>query len=187
MSEFPPVPKHARDIAILLGLYETVCPEGTAWYVSTPITTGQRKTRWQSVLGMDESHPDFKIALLEHVVTPNIEDAAKVVEDLRIDHSLVINPSAMKDVPGWVQSDYRAFWGEVITRFVQTVVFMDGWEYSSGCCYEFLVATKFNIVTLAQDLTPLTREAGIRMVRETVEAGDPDAPFRHAILAELQS
>lgn len=43
-------------------------------------------------------------------------------------------------------------------------VFIDGWEYSSGCTYEFMVAITCGIPTLDARLNPLSRDEGLRLM-----------------------
>jgi hypothetical protein len=83
-------------------------------------------------------------------------------------HGPVIDPTAVPDLPGWTQDDYRAFWAEVIRQFAKCVVFVDGWEYSSGCSYEFLVAQRLTIPCVDVERKPLDLEEGLARIQRAV-------------------
>ena len=97
----------------------------------------------------------------------------------------MIDPTALGDVPGWAQSDYHRFWVGVIERYARTVVFLDGWEYSSGCTHEFLAAIRVGAELLRQDLAPLRLDEGERRIRAAIAALDDDVlstePLRDAL------
>jgi hypothetical protein len=74
----------------------------------------------------------------------------------------------------------------VIERYAGTVVFADGWEYSSGCAWEFLTAVRVGARLLREDLEPLTIEEGERLIRDAIAALDADGvlstePLRQAL------
>jgi hypothetical protein len=101
-------------------------------------------------------------------------------------HRVVIDPTTVHDVPGWRQDDYHAFWGRVIEQYAGTVVFADGWEYSSGCAREFLTALRVGARLLREDLRPLAIEEGERLIRDAIAALDSDGvlstePLREAL------
>src|SRR4051794_20951478 len=93
-SEFPPVPRDAEQVEALLEALRSVLPsERTAWYVSTPITSG---------LHAPATGPQELI---------DAPDSSSLVESLRQKSArYVIDPTAVRDVAGWAQSDYRYFW-----------------------------------------------------------------------------
>jgi hypothetical protein len=61
-------------------------------------------------------------------------------------------------VPGWHQDDFRHFWGKVIEEFVESIRMMDGWQYSSGACYEYYIAVKEGIPAADQRGIPISPE-----------------------------
>jgi hypothetical protein len=97
----------------------------------------------------------------------------------------VIDPTALGDVSGWAQSDYHRFWTGVIERYAHTVVFLNGWEYSSGCTHEFLAAIRVGAELLREDLAPLRLDEGERRIREAIAHLDDDVlstvPLRDAL------
>jgi hypothetical protein len=134
-----------------------------AVYVSTPITTGRQFVAWWQDRGcrLPEDDPEYQ-AEFGQVVADNIAAVRPLIE--RVERDLagrpVIDPTRLGPIAGWQQSDYHAFWVRVIHRFARTVVFADGWEYSSGCSLEFAAAVADGLQTLDAELRPLTREAG---------------------------
>jgi hypothetical protein len=134
-----------------------------AVYVSTPITTGRQFVAWWQDRGcrLPEDDPGYQ-AEFGQVVADNIAAVRPLIE--RVERDLagrpVIDPTRLGPIAGWQQSDYHAFWVRVIHRYVRTVVFADGWEYSSGCSLEFAAAVADGLQTLDAELRPLSREAG---------------------------
>ena len=154
----------------------------SAVYVSAPITSGKRLARWVGSRNVefDPSHPDNYEDFQREVLEPNCEHAQNIIGDLRKKFpNVLIDPTALKDIDGWTQDDYRYLWAKVIEQYATTVVFIDGWQYSNGCSYEFLVsyqsASDHCPLVLDENLKPLTPEHGLRLIRaagnELKEAG----------------
>jgi hypothetical protein len=174
-------------------MLRTVVPDRTGVYVSTPITSGRRLALWSSNrhVEIDLSHPETYLEFKREVLEPNSEHARSIVKDLRnLFPKALIDPTALTDIDGWVQDDYRVLWGKVIELYANTVVFLDGWQYSNGCTYEFLVS---NRVTprpsiLDERLQPLPLEDGICLVRfAIVELQKSKLPtrFLQQVVSEL--
>src|SRR5258706_2063918 len=172
-SNFPPKTTHEREIDSMLNVLRGVVVNHSAVYVSTPITSGRRFADWSNRrdVDVDLAHPQTYQDFLKEVLEPNSEHARKIINELQgLFAKALIDPTALKDIDGWVQDDYRVLWGRVIECYVDTVVFLDGWQYSNGCAYEFLVA---NRVTprpsiFKETLEPLTVEEGIGLLKSAV-------------------
>jgi hypothetical protein len=165
-SGFPPRAERGAEIAVLLEGLASVVEGRTATYVSSPLTTGRTASEWHLRNGgRPAAEDDFR----RNVIEPNRTAAAAYVRELRKTRGVVIDPTAMSDLPGWTQPDYRFFWGRVIELYANEVVFREGWEHSSGCAYEFFVALQSGASTLREDLTPLSLEDGQELVRAAVE------------------
>lgn len=169
---FPPRADHPHDIELLIEGFASVVEGRTALYVSSPLTTGPRASEWHHRNGgraADEQAPasdDFR----RDVIEPNRTEAAKFVGNLReSSRRVVVDPTALKDLPGWTQADYRVFWGRVIERYAEAVVFRDGWMHSSGCAYEFFIAWSSAVRLLREDLAPLSLEQGRSLIAQAVE------------------
>jgi hypothetical protein len=161
-DEFPPKPQQHTEIAAALAAFGSVMHGRAATYVSSPLTTGQRAFEWHQQNGSADatSEAGSEAMFRDDVIAGNRQQAARYVERLRRRRAIVIDPTALADLPGWTQSDYRFFWGRVIEEYAETVVFRRGWEYSSGCAYEFLVATRSGRESLDEELNPLTVQKG---------------------------
>lgn len=129
---------------------------GTAYYISTPITTGPRLLAWRRAAhGSADSDP-FGQELKREVIEENVRALAPL--RMRVSGIAgglgVIDPTEL-DQPGWTQADYHRFWIEVIGRFARTLVLADGWQYSTGCAYEFSAALMLHIPVLDSNLDPV--------------------------------
>ncbi len=169
-QKFPPTAEHPREIKILSEAFACVVAGRTALYVSSPLTTGRRASEWH--LRSERTAPtrsdadDFR----RRVIEPNRQQAAAYVRDLRErTKRVVIDPTALEDMPRWTQADYQVFWGQVIQRYAEAVVFRNGWQYSSGCAYEFLVSHTSGGRLLREDLTPLTLEEGLSLIGRAIQ------------------
>lgn len=193
-GEFPPRTTHEREVNILLEGLASVVERGAGIYVSSPLTTGQRAFEWHRLNGRaethdaDDAHADrFRV----HVIEPNREEAARFARRLRAEvDGAVIDPTAMGDIPGWTQADYQFFWGRVIEEYCDVVVFRDGWQYSSGCTYEFLIAQMKGARVLDEDRSPLSLAECKRLLEvaiEETEARGTSAGFLRAVHDALQN
>jgi hypothetical protein len=193
LSSFPPQTTHEREIDALLNVLGSVIVGRSAVYVSTPITSGRRFARWSSNrdIEFDLSHPETYLEFKREVLEPNSEHARGIIKNLRnLFAKALIDPTALRDIEGWVQDDYRVLWARVIEQYAESVVFLDGWQYSSGCTYEFLVAHRMtpSPSILQERLQPLTLEEGIRLMKQAiVELQNSKLPtdFLQQVLNEL--
>lgn len=165
----------------------------SAVYVSTPITSGRRFAAWSKGrnVELDLSHPETYQEFVREVLEPNSQHARKIIHQLRRSFpKVLIDPTALKDIEGWIQDDYRVLWGKVIEQYAGTVVFLDGWQYSNGCAYEFLVANRITRLpsVLQERLETLTLEEGIRLVKSAVvelQTSKLPTNFLRQVLEEL--
>ena len=145
----------------MLAAIKSVVPGRCAVYVSAPITTGPRYLPYLKQT-QDSQLPDGLREELRQstVIQPNLRAAALVVRRVRnsFSHRSVIDPTELEEVPGWGQHDYHYYWTQVIGRFAERVVFVDGWEFSIGCTIEFAEALKYECHLYRQDLQSLAIE-----------------------------
>src|SRR5437867_3997010 len=125
------------EFAWMLDMIAAVTGDRKATYVSVPITTGPRLVDWFRELSRrgdplpDPRRPEGNEERRRLVIEPNLRDARSIVETVRRNREgPVIDPSLLRDVPGWRQEDYVALWEVVIERFAERLVFADGWNYS---------------------------------------------------------
>lgn len=161
-----------RTLALILaGVFRCVTEPGEAVYVSAPITTGHRFVEWRRGAGADlvKGTERYREEHRRHVVAANLAAARPVVHRARsLLDRVVIDPTALEDVPGWEQHDYHAMWAAVVEQYAGTVVFVDGWEYSTGCVIEFLTAHEKSAVLLDESLTELSPQEGLRRVTAAI-------------------
>lgn len=152
-----------RDLPVgsqeLLKKYEQLCASRPAVYLSHPITTGPRFLEWRKEVAAHHLPEDevYGGRLKREVIAENVRRAAPL--RARIAESFgdqeIIDPTEV-DVPHWKQWDYHRVWAEVLERFVDTIVFADGWEYSTGCAVEYAVVLDLGLEALDARLEPLT-------------------------------
>lgn len=174
-NSFPPVTTHEREVEALLNILASVIVGRSAVYVSAPITSGKRFAQWLGSRNVEfePSHPESYAEFRQAVLEPNCEHAQDIIGKLRRQFpNVVIDPTALKDIDAWTQDDYRYLWARVIEQYATTVVFIDGWQYSNGCCYEFLVsyqsAPDHCPLVLNENLKPLLLEQGLANIRAAI-------------------
>lgn len=137
-------------------------------YVSTPITTGKRYYDWLQAYRADAGS-DFDRDHAREVIAVNQESAhALVVLSRRQLDKVVIDPTPL-EAPNWTQLQFHAFWTRLITDYVGTVVFNAGWEYSTGCCYEFAAAVNAGARLLDDDLSPVSPKVALMLTKRAIE------------------
>lgn len=168
---FPPQTTRLAEINALTEMYRGVVAPGSAVYVSAPITSGKRLSDWLSAGGHRDLSPDqYRDEHAEKVVAPNRAAVRALVRSVKEQlRCAVIDPTAVGHIDGWRQGDYRSAWARIIEEYARVVVFADGWEFSSGCSYEFLVAAKAGLETLDESLQPITPTMGIALIRDAVD------------------
>lgn len=163
-----PRAQRPAEVERLAGFLSAVLADRSAVYVSAPITSGRRHSEWHPAEAhrLSSAPADYWQAHRAHVVEPNRNHAKEVVARIRLsERRPVIDPTAVPDIDGWTQDDYRLLWARVIERYAALVVFLDGWEYSNGCTYEFLVAQRLALPTATEAGRPLTLAAGGALIR----------------------
>jgi hypothetical protein len=167
---FPPSLDHKHEYKALLCLLYSTLGHKKADYVSTPYTGGRRFVEWLLSEGnkLPKDSPEFKNRHYEMVMKPNAASANALVTALRRQNDVVIDPTSF-DIPHWTQNDYRHLWGLVIERHVKRAFFMDGWEYSKGCVYEFFIAMKSKIEICDQIGDHISREKGFYKIESAVQ------------------
>jgi hypothetical protein len=186
---FPPHPTQPSEVAACVEAFASVVCGRSAIYVSSPLTTGKLAFEWhqRNSGAARASAPDFR----RSVVDANRRAAAAYVERLRAETAaVVVDPTAMDDIAGWAQDDYRFFWGKVIERYVEVLILRDGWEHSCGCAYECLIAFRDGLQVLSEDRQPLALADARRSLRNAIggRAADPrGAAFLTAVLEALES
>jgi hypothetical protein len=141
-------------------------------YMSAPITTGEAYVAWRHNHGapITRDHPQYESLHYENVISANVTRVGPLVAKLRRRYPdrLVIDPTSLDNIDGWSQSDYHDFWRALIEKYVALVVFADGWQFSTGCVYEFATALRSGKEVYAESLKPLDRQDGLHMIAAAV-------------------
>jgi len=188
--EFPPQSNREAEVEAIVSILDSVIEGRSAYYLSTPMTTGKSSVEPRHTAAMDKSIPEPLRGHRRETTYRNHAYVRRLVHRLRRSlASPVINPMAIADLPGWTQSDYRVFSAQVIERYVHTVIFVDDWQYSLGCSYEFLVARQTGAKTVTHSLEEVSVAEGIRSIRgainELKRMGN-DTSFLKAVTHELE-
>lgn len=125
-------------------------------YVSTPITTGERFIQWYGTIGknIDEDSRKYNYKKKKNVIYPNIRNAREYIKNIKkATNKVIIDPTNLENTMlQWSQNEFYQFWDRVIEDLVDEVIFLDGWEYSIGCCHEYLSAIENNIKAYNQNM-----------------------------------
>lgn len=171
-NNFPPRSTHKHEIEIVLGILVSMIDGRNAIYRSAPITSGERFVRWrrQYQEDVDPWGPEYQSEFQREVVEPNRAHAKSLAQELRrAFREVLIDPTAVNDIDGWTQDDYRHMWARVIEEYIRVVICTDGWQYSNGCSYEFLIAHRCNVTTLKENQQTLTLEEGMQLIRSAID------------------
>ncbi|HEY3780910.1 MAG TPA: DUF4406 domain-containing protein [Fimbriimonadaceae bacterium] len=137
----------------------------SATYVSAPVTSGVRFFEVAKKEGLP-LRPEFLSSIKEE----NRKAASTVVERLRSTNNFpVINPTALVDLDHWEQADYYKFWTEVIKRFCDRILLINGWEYSNGCSLEAATAYEYALDVFDQDGRRLTARSAAALLAEAAQ------------------
>jgi len=146
---------------------------GRAIYISTPITTGRAFVDMhQENLASNRTGSTNRPNHVDSIVGSNIARATTTVETVRgvFPGRVIVDPTELVDIPTWTQKDYHVFWVKVLQQHADTVVFVDDWQYSTGCTIEYVAALERNLIALTQSLKRLeVEEAGILLRHAAAE------------------
>lgn len=163
-------------------------------YVSTPITTGRLYLDWWQRRGRSivdkfgERSKRYESEFNSEVVQKNQALANAVIKRVKMQREEPVIDPTQFTMENWDQDEYRHYWLQVIIRFVSTVVFVDGWQYSSGCSYELLTALDEGKEVLDESLNPISLEIASQLVEHAVleyQSLDVPADILPKVLSEL--
>src|SRR5690349_11114702 len=137
---------HSDEVDAALSAMDCVLLGDKGVYASSELSSGRRAQRLQREHGASDSATLRDRLGSERynnlLWSPNVASALAFAHDLRKKLGtahFIISPAPFT-APGWTQAAYLAFWEKVIRTRVKAVYFNEGWEYSNGCVYEFVVA-----------------------------------------------
>ncbi|WP_250931547.1 hypothetical protein [Clostridium felsineum] len=141
-------------------------------YVSTPINTGNKFVKWYCSIGngLIKNSKEYNNSKKLNVIQPNVQNTRNFIKELRKrNNKIIIDPTTFEDNTNkWSQNDFYSFWQNVINELISEVIFLDGWEYSVGCCYELIAAIKKKINIYSEDLNILTVNECVLKLKNSV-------------------
>lgn len=162
---------------LLLDALRSVVDERSATYVAGPLATGR--------LYYDEFLAGTLSA--EDVRQSNELTMRTAVRALRSRVGHPVIDSGVLRVPHWSPSEHGDFYLRVVAELCRDVVFMDGWEFSSGATKEFVFAQEQRIPCLDSSENAITLEQGRQLIDEAMKAvqrsGRPVDVFQRRLVA----
>lgn len=159
-------------------------------YLSGPITGGCRVIEWHETVGRDIPADGYKKARRASVDL-NIADVRAAAALERRSGRPTIEPGSFEaNFPQWGQREFLAFWEQVIKHHASSVRFMDGWQFSAGCTFEYLCARRERHSTLTMAGGPLEPADAVSMIDEALVEIEERFDFtdqRDRAMAELHA
>lgn len=187
LLEGAPVQSTAHDLVEAL---DELLVGRVVGYISTPITTGPELVAWRRGSGRHEpvEGAAYRTFVAEMMVR-NTERARPLAASLEERLGVpVIDPTRLGVLRDWRQPDYHGFWIRVIERFVQSVAFADGWQYSTGCSLEFEAALCQGCELRDARLSPLGLGDGLALLEQAaveLEEVELDASAQRGVLGRV--
>lgn len=184
------------SISIMLEVYKSVSDANGIFYCSAPITSGKRYINWlerigQQFIDIDKVSESYRESHFKEVIEPNRKHANQIIQRLRQQTGkVVVDPTALPYIPDWTQQDWRFFWQQVIERYVTMTFFIDDWQYSNGCAYEFLVSQKKGISVFDENQKILSLAKGVNLIREAIfrlQQRGATTTFIEEVLKDIQT
>jgi hypothetical protein len=142
-------------------------------YISTPITTGERFIHWYDSVGknLDKYNNEYIQSFQKNVVCQNVINAKEFIKNLKKStNKVIIDPTNIENTfSQWSQDNFYKFWDRIIKNLVDEIIFLDGWEYSIGCCYEYLSAVANDIKVYNQSMEILDFEEAKRKISASID------------------
>lgn len=152
---------YREESAIAFSAIDCVLNGDRAMYASSELTSGRRAYELLHEHGardLDELERLQRGGLMAANVKQAVAFARRLRERLG-GRELVITPAPYV-APGWSQTEYLVFWETLLRTRIKAAYFNDGWEYSNGCTFEFVIACEHGIPTFDAELRPLARSDG---------------------------
>ncbi len=142
-------------------------------YISCPINTGERFINWYTSRGKDinENSSEYYQERKKYVIEPNIVNAKEYIKNFRkTTQKVIIDPTNLEsEVLQWSQDEFYKFWDKIIKDLVDELVLLDGWEYSIGCCHEYLFAIEKDIKVYTQNMELLSITEARRKISVSIK------------------
>ena len=180
-----------EEVDMLLSMIDCLVLDREAVYASSEFTTGTRfydLCRRYGVRTGEELKKKLGKEYYSQLLLPNKEEGIRFARRVReLGSSLVLTPNPFV-APGWSQLEYLGFWDEVIAKKCRAVYFNQGWEFSNGCTFEYLVGLKAGIPLFDYRNEPLQPAAAKAMISTAIESLEKEGftvPKLRKVCAEL--
>jgi hypothetical protein len=161
-----------EETNMLLSMIDCLVLDREAVYASSEFTTGKRfyeLCRQHNVRTKEDLKKQLGKEYETKLLLPNKEEGIGFARRIRgFGRDMVVLTPNPLFAPGWSQPEYLGFWEEVIQRKCHTVYFNEGWEYSNGCTFEYLVGAMRNMPLLDHIKNPLPIERAREMTRQAI-------------------
>ena len=150
-----------------LSMVRSVCGSMKHQYLSGPITGGKR---YIDACTTALHTPSKKLDRAAGVIEANAAALKVKAEKIRLEEMTpVIEPGSFEvGFPGWGQPDYLALWEKVIAEHASAVRFLDGWEYSAGCAFEYLCALRHEVPTIDEWGDDLNSDKALTLLADAI-------------------
>jgi hypothetical protein len=173
IDQLPHARTYGVESALACSVLDAVLNGRKGVYASSPLTTGHRARSLMREHGVaDTSTLRNRLGEAGYhdlLWNPNVAEALAFAERIRTElgYELVITPAPFV-APDWSQQEYLAFWERVIRSRVELVFFNEGWQYSSGCTFEYAVALDAGIPAFDAAGRPMVASEARRLVDEAL-------------------
>lgn len=177
--------------AVALSTIRSVIGSNRYQYLSGPITGGRLLLQWHATKGRQLPEAERSAARRAAVTKVNIEAVKAEATRQRANGTDTIEPGSFEaDFKEWGQPEFYGFWDRVIGEHASAVTFMEGWEFSAGCTFEYLRARIHGRITKFVNGKHLDDSAALRLLddalREIAGAHDSKDP-RDFTIAKLHT
>lgn len=162
---------------LLMKAFASVVDKKTATYVAGPLATGRRY------------YDELAAGTLQAEAVRESNELAmrSFVRQLRGRGDRIIIDSGVLRVSIWTPSEHGDFFLRLIADYCREIVFLDGWEFSSGATKEFVYAFERGIRCLDSSEHEISLEQGKRLVEMAIakvrEVGGPTDVFERRLAA----
>ena len=161
-----------------------------AIYISGAITTGKDYINWYTNYGkLIDNKTDFDKLHNIDVIAKNLKTIKDFTTNLRNKSDDIYIEPATLEIEEWDQPDYLYYWGQIITKYVNKIIFIDGWCFSKGCIYEYYIGLKKGIELVDQNFKLLNQEKVILNIKKSIQEtqkNEIDVKFQLHILHEIE-
>lgn len=162
-------PKFKIDVDQKIILFSSKLAEKNIIYISSAISSGKNFIDWYKTKGSKiNCKKEYNDHHYKEVIKPNSDKILQIASDLHASLKETVVEPASFVMNDWTQDDYLYYWSEIINRHAYKIVFIDGWFYSKGCIYEYLIGLNKGIELLDNNLNPINKCWAIQQIKNSI-------------------